>query len=533
MTAKEFLEDSISAMLPFNTLDCECDCMPDGSDPGRVERYSKRQVERVRRCVREPNRADILKTIRRGKRGNIPSPKPNQRTKPAWSKATVLNNARTLRILAGQLQGLDETEYEGTTWRGTDGREDYPDRLLDLSPEQVTELIAGMSIERDWARSNERDYCLTVRNHFLAHDEVEQATAIDYPQVGQENAAVDIESVPSREDLLHLIDGESIRDKALYTVLWESGCRVTALCALKIKHWTPKAESYGIIQVPGSHVEGLKGAEHSAKPLTFARGYLDNWLAEHRRADDPEAPLFHGLRQQDDPTEHLHPHSVNTQLKRIARRTPEVDAENISPHAFKHGRASEMRASDKYSKDDIEQILDWEEGTPMHGRYEHVTEVDEAERILRKHGHEPVDGGDSVEQKACSRCGTMLDANAEYCPTCSLRQRDEQPRWWRIYRSVTEDDDPVRGHYEDDLPPAALSQVPPGYYEHVLDVYSVALLRSTTDSLAVEMPEVDVSGAAASPKINESDAEWIRENYPEIENRHRKEYPGSADVRPD
>lgn len=28
-------------------------------------------------------------------------------TWPPWSKATVLNNARTLRILAGQLQGLD------------------------------------------------------------------------------------------------------------------------------------------------------------------------------------------------------------------------------------------------------------------------------------------------------------------------------------------------------------------------------------------------------------------------------------------
>jgi hypothetical protein len=38
----------------------------------------------------------------------------------------------------------------------------------------VTELIAEMSIERDWARSNERDYCLTVRNHFLAHDKIDE-----------------------------------------------------------------------------------------------------------------------------------------------------------------------------------------------------------------------------------------------------------------------------------------------------------------------------------------------------------------------
>ena len=88
--------------------------MPDGSDPGRVERYTNRQVERVRQTVHEPNRSDILQTIRKGKRGNILSLKPNQRTKPSWSKATIRNNARGLRILAGQLQGLEEVTYEGT-----------------------------------------------------------------------------------------------------------------------------------------------------------------------------------------------------------------------------------------------------------------------------------------------------------------------------------------------------------------------------------------------------------------------------------
>lgn len=505
--------------------------MPDASDPGRVEHYTDRQVERVRRCVREPNRSDILKTVRKGRQGSIPSPKPNQRTKPPWSKGTIRNNARNLRILAGELQGLDEVTYEGTTWSGCEGRDDYPDRLLDCSPEQVTGLITELSIERQWAQSSERDYCLTARNHFLAHDEIDAATAIDYPQVGQENAAVDIETVPTRDDLLRLIDGEGVRDKALYAVLWESGSRVTALASLKIKHWTPKGDGYGIVQVPGAHVLGLKGAEHSAKPITFARGYLDNWLAEHERSDDPDAPLFHGVRPQDDPTEHLHPRSINTQLKRIARRTDGVDTEHISPHTLKHGRASEMRASDKYSKDDIEQILDWEEGTPMHGRYEHVTEVDEAERILRKHGHEPEEGGDAIEQHACPRCGTQVDQHADYCPSCSLRQRATHPRWWRLYCAVASEDDAVRQQFEDDLVPASLSQLPPGYFEHALDVLSVALVRSTLDGLPLEASEVDVSGVAADPEIEPADAEWLREEYPKIEARHREEHPASDDIR--
>ncbi|WP_175416962.1 site-specific integrase [Natrinema pallidum] len=512
--------------------------MPDGSDPGRVERYVERQVERVRLQVSDPNSKDIRKTIRKGRRGSIPSPKRNRRNKDSWGKQTVRNNARNLRILAGQTEGLEEVEYEGTTWKGREGRDDYPDRLLDLDPEEVTELIEDMSIEREWSKGTERDYCLSMRNLFLANDRVEAATEIDYPQIGNDDAAVDIDTVPTREDLYAIIEGESVRDKALYTTLWESGCRVTALSSLKIKHWQPKGDGHGIIRLPGNHVTGLKGAGHGAKPITFARGYLDNWLAEHPLADDPEAPLFCPTRPQDDPSEHLHPHSIATQLYRIARRTDGVDEENISPHAFKHGRASEMRASERFDKNDIEQILDWEEGTPMHGRYEHVTQTDEAERILRKQGYEPgEDGnGDPIEQHPCPRCGTMVDANADYCPTCSLRQTDGQPRWWRIYRDVAAEDDPVREQYDSggDTPPATMGQLAPGYFEHVLDVLSVGLLQQITDSIPMaDLGDFDVGvdGLADDPEMSGEDAEWIRENYPEIEERHQDEHPASLDIR--
>lgn len=117
--------------------------MPDGSDPGRVERYTDRQDERVRQTVHEPNRSDILKTIRKGRRGNIPSPKPNQRTKPSWSKATVRNNARDLRILAGQLQGLK-------------GHTPYAKFRDTFSPSVTPNPLEGafdstISIQRRWA----------------------------------------------------------------------------------------------------------------------------------------------------------------------------------------------------------------------------------------------------------------------------------------------------------------------------------------------------------------------------------------------
>lgn len=512
--------------------------MADANDPASLERRAEREVERIRKQVRDANRKDLLKTIRKGERGDIPSPKPNTQYKKAWSQSSVRNNARALRTFAGETEGLDayEDEEMNANWAAKEGRGDYADRLLDLGPERLNDLIQDVAVQRGWSDGTERNYAMSVRNLLLAHGRVDDAEQIRYPVVDDDDAAVDIETVPSREELMLMIDGEHPRDKALLALMWESGSRVTAMAALKTKHWTPKGDSHGIIQLPGKHVEGLKGAEYGAKPITFARGYLDNWLADHPLADDEDAPIFCGIRPQDDPSEHLASHSIRQQIQRIAERTEGVDADTISPHAFKHGRGSEMRASERYSKDDIEQVMDWEEGTPMHGRYEHVTEEDEAERILRKHGYEPEDGGDTIEEHECPRCGTMVSAEAEYCPTCSLRQTDGRPRWWRIYRRVADEDDPIRGQYDDGgLPPASLAQLPPAYYEHVLDVLSAAITVHATSAIpGLDLGDADfASDLAGDPDLDEDDVEWLREQYPEIESQHQDEHPASLDLRSD
>ena len=119
--------------------------MPDGSDPGRVERYAEREIERIRRQVPDPNKTDILHTLRKGRRGNITSPKPRQNTKSAWTERTVQNNARKLRDLAGALTGLEEAEYDGTTWESQSPRgDDYPDQLLSLTDQIRSPSYGGL-----------------------------------------------------------------------------------------------------------------------------------------------------------------------------------------------------------------------------------------------------------------------------------------------------------------------------------------------------------------------------------------------------
>jgi hypothetical protein len=347
---------------------------------------------------------------------------------------------------------------------------------------------------------------------------VDDARRIRYPQVGHDDAAVDIETVPERDDVLAMMEDEGVRDKALLAVAWETGSRVTALASLKVKHWSERGASYGLIRHPGSHVTGLKGAAHDAKPLTFARGYLDRWLAEHPLGDDEEAPLFCPTRSQDDPSEHLSPHSITLQIKRIARRTEGVDADNVSSYFLKHGRATEMRKWERYSKGDIEQVMDWEDGTPMHARYEHVSEPKEAERILRKHGYEPEDDDEAIEQHECPRCGTLVDSGEHFCPKCSLRQTDGRPRWWQVYRDLTPENDPVRIRYANDLPPPSVSALTPAVFDHVAQRLLRAMLVTADEEIAREV------GCDTERKLDEADAEWVFENVPDAAREHRREF---------
>jgi hypothetical protein len=142
--------------------------MADATDPGGYEHRAERQLERVHRQVGDANRSEILHTVRKGKRGTIPSPNPNQMHKTAWEPGTVRNNARNLRHLAGEMEGLDAAEHEGLEWDGTDGRSGYPDRILDLDADGLNDLIKAVAAERGWSDGTERDYCMSVRNHLLA-----------------------------------------------------------------------------------------------------------------------------------------------------------------------------------------------------------------------------------------------------------------------------------------------------------------------------------------------------------------------------
>ena len=74
------------------------------------------------------------------------------------------------------------------------------------------------------------------------------------------------------------------RDKALISMLWETGSRIAELGNLQLKHLTKIEHGYSL---------DLSGKTGQCSPVIVSSApYLNQWLANHLFRDYPEAPLW-------------------------------------------------------------------------------------------------------------------------------------------------------------------------------------------------------------------------------------------------
>jgi len=373
--------------------------------------------------------------------------------------------------------------------------------LLDVDGrKEVSRIIGRMSRERGWGSTGTRkNYYKALKGFYRYHERDELADNIkqyisDEIDTPSKTDEVDEEKYPTPEEVGALMDAtRTSREKVIVSLLWECAYRVSALCALRVGDYTPKGDSYGIIETPNA--VGVKGADGQIKPVTYTRGYLETWLQnDHPCPEDDDAALVCVLQANEkEPGDHMTTQAIRVILNDIAERTDEVDSEKVHPHAFRHGRATQLSNQD-YTNRLIEQILDWSKNTDQHDRYDHQGQEQRVNLLLRQAGIEPEDDADEMveERITCPRCGKVAFRAAAYCPHCQLKLTDEVPKWYRLYQRFTNPDDPVRQEYdgaETILPPVHELSKPT--YEHIRErtVMAVFAVRVVSDD--VDIDEVD------------------------------------------
>jgi len=217
------------------------------------------------------------------------------------------------------------------------------------------------------------------------------------------------EDIPRDEDILKLLNACSTpRDRALVAVLYGSGCRIGELMALKIKDI--KFDGLGAY----FFVDGKTGERRVR--LIAGIHYLTEWINNHPRKDEPDAPLW--IRY--DGKDIMGYNTIRKVLMTIAKRVNFT--KKVNPHNFRHGASTFLGKSPHVSESVRCKQMGWVPNSRMPGVYTHLIgdEVDGA--LANAYGVEnPKKKHESLlKSKRCYRCFEANPPTYKLCKKCGM-----------------------------------------------------------------------------------------------------------------
>lgn len=197
------------------------------------------------------------------------------------------------------------------------------------------------------------------------------------------------------------------RDKALISVLWESGARIGEVGMLQIKH--VQFDEFGCTIL----LDGKTGMRRIR--LISSAPHLLEWINLHPNNHDPSSPIWITLHQ------HLGEQMVYNQMKKIIAQAGNQAGikKPLNPHHFRHSRATYM--AQFLTEAQMKEYFGWTQDSGMAARYVHLSgkQVDDA--ILKMYGikkEETITEG--LQREPCPRCKILNDINHQYCKQCWL-----------------------------------------------------------------------------------------------------------------
>lgn len=214
------------------------------------------------------------------------------------------------------------------------------------------------------------------------------------------------------EEVRGIIDScNNARDRAIFSTLYDSGCRIGELLLMKIR--SVRFDNYGaVLEVPFEGKTGTRQVRIIGDSVPYLRAWLDN----HPNRNDVNAPLFcnisEGIRGRamtyDD---------VRKALKSALKRANIT--KRIYPHLFRHTRASILAS--RVAEAPLEAQMGWVPGTKQMATYVHLSGKQTDTAILKAYGVEVQDNGISEPRPVkCPRCGEPNPSDASYCRKCWL-----------------------------------------------------------------------------------------------------------------
>jgi site-specific recombinase XerD len=220
------------------------------------------------------------------------------------------------------------------------------------------------------------------------------------------------------EDLLSLEDIEKMirvahqtRDKAIISVLYETGARIGEIMQMKFKDVS--FDESGAILV----LQNSKTTPRRIR-IVWSVAMLRQWTLAHPTKTGND-PLWPRLDQTGKGLDYQGAWGV---IRRVWKKSGVT--KRVHPHIFRHSRATHL--AHHLTEQEMKVYLGWQPDSGMAGIYVHMTGQDVDPAIMRMYG---IDQGpvptDILKPRKCPKCGEYQDAKAAYCMRCGYAMTKE------------------------------------------------------------------------------------------------------------
>ena len=227
------------------------------------------------------------------------------------------------------------------------------------------------------------------------------------------------EDIVTAEELTKLLSAcHNDRDRALISMLYDSGCRIGELLTLRVKDLD--FDNYGMrLTVKGK--TGVRRVRVVGNSVALARQYL-----ESSKRNEPEDFFFSMIRGSGP----MKWNDVNMMLYKVSKRAG--IKRRIHPHLFRHTRATILAKDLKQAP--LESTMGWVHGSRMSRIYVNFSDEQVDDAILKVYGIDKGRGGERNairhEPVLCPRCGAENSSNFAHCFKCGASlnlNKDSKP----------------------------------------------------------------------------------------------------------
>ena len=344
---------------------------------------------------------------------------------------------KKIRNFLNYLENVDELSYNRLYFHAINLRilgASMGESFTSPSADEVIEALTNQR-KRDLSEWTIEGYKATLKRFYNWLGKPEVVKDIKFKGKNKINYKKKPDWRISQEEVDLLIRScDNARDKAIISLLFDSGIRIGELLTLKIKDVV--FDNYGLrIMVSG------KTGVRNVRVIGDSIGYVKGWLNVHPDTFNPEAWLFcgigHDMEGNPNTGSAMFHQQIYAMLRKVKGRAVGLgfpESKRLNPHKFRHNRATEL--APKLPPLVLDKEMGWNLDSKMPAVYVHLNDEEVDNAYLEANGiHVEKTVKETRKTRTCLRCKTVNPSNSDYCLQCGspldynrLKQLEDKER---------------------------------------------------------------------------------------------------------